>query len=83
MPLIDCEINLTITWSQNCVISKVASNQAATFAITDTKLHFPDKTSTDDNGKLLQHLKSGFKQTINWIKYQSKTDSKQIFRLLN
>ena len=27
--------------------------------------------STQDNEKLLQQLKSGFKRTINWNKYQS------------
>ena len=29
-------------------------------------------TSTDDNAKLLQQLKSGFKCTINWNKYEPK-----------
>ena len=28
--------------------------------------------STQDNVKLLEHLKSGFKRTIDWNKYQSK-----------
>ena len=28
--------------------------------------------STQDNVKLLEKLKSGFKKTINWNKYQSK-----------
>ena len=36
--LINCEINLIITWSVNRVISIADSNQA-TFAITDTKLY--------------------------------------------
>ena len=27
---------------------------------------------TQNNARLLQHLKSGFKRTINWNKYQSK-----------
>ena len=42
MPLINCEINLVLTWSANCVIvaSNVA-NQNATFSITDTKLYVP------------------------------------------
>ena len=34
MPLINCEINLILTWSANCVISEV--NRAITFTITDT-----------------------------------------------
>ena len=57
----------------NCVISNAAVNQAKTLAITDTKLHVPVVTlSTQDNAKLLQQLKSGFKRTIKWNKYQSK-----------
>ena len=44
-----------------------------TFAITDTKLYIPVVTlSTPDNAKLPEQLKSGFKRTINWNKYQSK-----------
>ena len=44
-----------------------------TFAITDTKLYIPVVTlSTPDNAKLPDQLKSGFKRTINWNKYQSK-----------
>ena len=36
MPLINCEVNLILTWSSTCVITN--SNGAGTFAITDTKL---------------------------------------------
>ena len=39
MPLINCEINLILTWSANCVISNAPANQATTSAITDTKLY--------------------------------------------
>ena len=63
-----------LTWSANFIIFNAAANQAATLAITDTKSYVPVVTlSTNDNGKLLQQLISGFKQTINWNKYQSKT----------
>ena len=45
----------------------------ATFLITDTKLYVPVVTlSTQDNAKLLEQLKSGFKRTTDWNKYQSK-----------
>ena len=48
-------------------------NQVPKFTITDTKLYVPVVTLlTQDNVKLLQQLKSGFKRTINWNKYQSK-----------
>ena len=74
MPLINCAVNLILTWSENCVIvSTNAANQNATFAITDTKLYVPIVTlSTQDNAKLLQQLKSGVKRVINWNKYLSK-----------
>ena len=45
---------------------------AGRFQITDTKLYVPVVIlSTQDNAKLLQQLKSGFKRTINQNKYQS------------
>ena len=74
MPLINCEINLILTWSANCVIvSTDVANQNATFEITDTKLYVPVVTlSTQENAKLLQQLKSGFKRVINSNKYLSK-----------
>ena len=71
MPLIDCEINLILTWSSTCVITN--STGAGRFTITDTKLYVQVVTlSTQENAKLLQQLKSGFKRTISWNKYQSK-----------
>ena len=49
------------------------ANPGATFSITDTKLSVPVATlSTQDNAKPLDQLKSGFKWTINWNKYQRK-----------
>ena len=58
MPLINCELNLILTWSGNCVmVSTNNVNQDATFAITETKLYVPVVTlSTQDNAKLSQHL---------------------------
>ena len=76
MTLINCEINLILTWSSTCVlVSTVNQNQAATFAITDTKLYVPVVTlSTQENTKFLQQLKSSFKRVINWNKYLSKPE---------
>ena len=54
-----------------CVLSNNA--KATTVAITDTTLYaLMVSLSTQDNAKLLQQLKSGFKKTINWNKYQWK-----------
>ena len=76
MPLINCEVNLILTWSSTCVIASAGdANQAATFSITDTKLYVPVVAlSTQENAKLLQQLKSGFKRVINWNKYLSKPE---------
>ena len=68
MPLINCEINLILTWSAKCVLSN--DTKATTFAITDTKLYvLVAALSPQDNAKLLQQLKLDFKRTINWNKY--------------
>ena len=73
MPLINCEVNLILTWSSICIITD--SNGAGTFKISDTKLYVPVVTlSTEENAKLLQQLKSGFKRVINWNKYLSKPE---------
>ena len=69
MPLINCVVNLILTWSKDCVITN--STGEGKFAITETKLYVPVVTlSTKDNEKLLQQLKSGFKNTISWNKYE-------------
>ena len=71
MPLVVCEVNLILTSSKNCVISSATGETK--FVITETKLYVPVVTlSTQDNAKLLQQLKSGFRRTINWNKYQSE-----------
>ena len=70
MSLINCDISLFLTWSSTCVITN--STGEGRFTITGTKLFDPVVTlSTQDNAKLLQHLKSGFRRTIDWNKYQS------------
>ena len=65
------EMPLILIWSSTCVITN--STGAGIFAITDTKLYVPIVTlSTQDNSKLLQQLKSGFKRVSNRNKYLSK-----------
>ena len=76
MPLINCEIELILTWSKNCVIIYTdVDNQDPTLTITVTNLYVPIVTlSTQDNAKLLPHLKSGFKRAISWKKYLAKPE---------
>ena len=53
MPLINCEVNLILTWSKDCVIT--SSEGEEKFAITETKFYVLVVTlSTQDNAKLLQ-----------------------------
>ena len=56
-------MKLILKWSKDCVITN--STGAGKFAITETKLYVLVVTlSTKDNAKLLQQLKSGFKQEL-------------------
>ena len=55
MPLVNCEIELILDCSANCVIIyRDVANQVATFTITDKSLYVPVVTlSAQDNAKLL------------------------------
>ena len=54
--LINCEINLILTWPNRCfIIDKPIDNQEPTFTIIDTKPYVPVVTlSIQDNTKLLR-----------------------------
>ena len=91
IPLIHCEINLILTWSENCLLTQskatrdadpdadpavaaIENPANATFKITDTKLPLSFVTlSTENDRKLLEQLRAGFKRTIKWNKYRSET----------
>ena len=86
IPLINCEIELILTWSKNCILADMRvrdeeSNNPAIiaptgleFKMTDTKLYVPIVSLSKENDiKLLEQLKSGFKRTIKWNKYRSQT----------
>ena len=82
MPLINCKVELILTWSNTCVITN--STGEGKFAITEIKLYVPVVTlSTEDNAKLLQQLKSNFKRKINWNEYESSIKTFAQNRYLN
>ena len=60
--------------SANCfVVANAIDSEVRTVSITEAKRYAAVVTlSTQDNIKLLDQLKSGFKITINWNKYQLK-----------
>ena len=66
MSLINCEVELILNCSANCVIlSTNVTNLVPTFTITERNLYVPVfNLSTQDNAKLLPQLKSGFKRTV-------------------
>ena len=65
MPLINCKVELSLTWNKNCILSSVAND--STFAITDTKLYVPVVTlKTEYNIKLSKLLSEGFKRPMYW-----------------
>ena len=81
MPLINCEVSLTLAWSKNYVLTSKATRDNdldadpaldeinnltnTTFKITACKLYVPVVTSSAENdNKLLEQVKTGFKRTI-------------------
>ena len=83
IPLINCEIELILTWSKNCVLADMSVSAVlnppivlpsdATFKIKDTKLYVMVVTLSKENDTmLLEQLKPGFKKTIKWSKYRSQ-----------
>ena len=60
------------------IIDNPTDNKWQTFSITDTKLYvLVVNLSTLVNAKLLEQLKSGFKRTINWNKYEPNITAEQ------
>ena len=80
IPYSSCEVSLILTWSKDCVKTSRATRDAVTgvnlvaginnaanaaFKITTTKLCIPVVTlSTENDNRLLEQLKTGFRRTI-------------------
>ena len=63
MALINCKIDLILNWSEDCVIS--STNGEVKLKIADIILYVPVVTlSIQDNTKLIEQFKSGFKKII-------------------
>ena len=98
IPLISCEVSLELKWNKNCVITSLEEREVdagppvvrdnaptgATLTINDCKLYVPAVTlSKDDEIKLLNNLKSGFKREIIWNKYRSQMTTEATNNNLN
>ena len=68
----------------NHAVSAVINPTNATFKKTDPKLYVSVVTlSTQDDNKLLEQLKTGFKGTIKWNKYRSEMSNQNENNNLN
>ena len=87
IPLINWEVELVLIWSKNCALANMTETNAGNnndpptiivptglaFEIKDTKLYVSVVTLSKENDtKLLEQLKAGFKRTIKWNKYRSQ-----------
>ena len=60
-------------YAANPNVYEIDNPENAIFKITDTKLYVAVVTLSKENDiKLLEQLKSGFKRTIKWNKYRSQ-----------
>ena len=71
MYLINCEVELDLNWSKNCIFIEHHNNITNVgFTINSTKLYVPVVTlSMNDNIKFLENVTLGFKRTISLNKY--------------
>ena len=86
IPLINCVVSLALSWLETCVITSMVkrilaagqpnrrnSPESAVFKIKDCKLYLPVVTlSAENDNKILEQLKTGYKRTIKWNKYRSE-----------
>ena len=102
MPLINCKVSLTLSWSKNWVLTYIQhkllllhkeiihqEQQAnaptnATCKIIDTKFYLSVVTlSTENDKKLLEQSRTGFKITIKWNRYRSEMTNQTENNTLN
>ena len=79
MPLINCKVELSLSWNPNCILTTL--NESFTFTITDTKCYVTVVTlSIEDSGRLSKLLSEGFKRSIYWNKCKV-TAARHIIRI--
>ena len=95
--LINCEITLVLSCYKECVLvgrafrgppaaaaNRINSPTSSKFERTDCKLYVPMVTlSAENDNKLLEQLKSGFRITIKWNKYISQMSNQNKNNNLN
>ena len=70
LPLINCEVELNLKWSRNCLLIEHHYNITGV-KFTCTKFYVLVVTLfKNDNANFLENRKQGFKTTISWNKYR-------------
>ena len=88
MPLINWKVELNLRWTKYYVLFVVGTennvndnNNAINIMLTikDTKLYVPVVTlSARDNQKFPKILSKGFKRSVYWNEYKTKSDNKNM-----
>ena len=84
MPSINCKEELKLKWTKYCVLSTASVDNVNNrdsnniiFTIKDTKLYVPVVTlSARDNQKLSDLLSKGFKRSVCWNEFKTKSENK-------
>ena len=84
MPFVNCKIELKFKWANYCVLSaagkeNVTNNDSDNiiFTVKDPKLYVPIVTlSARDNQKLSKLLSKGFKRSVYWNEFETKSENK-------
>ena len=92
MPLINCKIELNLTWKKDSVLSTDADADNAAnipvFIINDTKLYVPVVTlSKEDNKDFIEQQNKDFQRSIYWNEYNTKEQTENadvnVFKYIN
>ena len=72
IPLINCKVYFELNCIEDCILS--TAGNSAKFKITDAKLHIPIVTlSTKDSAILTKKLSKGFRRSVYWNSYETKS----------
>ena len=84
MPLINCKIELKLKWTKYCVLSAAGNDNTNAnpnnniFTTKDRKLQVPIVTlSARDNQKLSKLHSKGFKRSVYWNRFKTKSENKK------
>ena len=84
-PLINCKVELKLTWTNHCILAIGGNDNDAisniTFTVKDSKLYVPLVTSsTKHNQKLSKLLSKGFERSAYQNEYKTKNENEDTTR---